>query len=629
METIQELIYNSVGLLRKNNISSANFLKPHYPTCVVYLGKHSSKYHHDLLEDITRGWGGNADYIKFYTIEDVNSMEIKDMLSGNNLTTVDVKTQITDLLSSQNVFADMTRIALYCIIDTTDVESAEEFERWYSTISFVENTIGVSTLSMLMVILNESLQLTTPAKNIKNKIRDIFQDENICEKNTHLYDSVFIFGNRLKNGSFIKIDPTESAFVNFNLFADVVLLTNTRCVDYNDRRAHLYGCDKPALTAAYGFVQKPMVEIVMVSLTIIMNKLKELITTQTIDADILTNALEINNGRSAFYERFFSEIQELLPMNEFMNWLPGKVSPDKTFEEFNKSTDGCLSKFLEQNHFEVVNAELLNRSDFITTELVSLISNALNAAQLINGISNEVKKTAFDRAEIALGDPNKLQAQPAIDVKIKKEIAIGLRSESDHALNIAVQRAESCMGQFKQLCAELEKMFAVGEEGTRKNLTNFYGDKINRYFNDTSKLKALIKNILKIENTKKDMLQILEKTLEELFESEPVYKLSFSEELIERLGNADTEKRAQEFIGQELIKNLDDRVSYFSKHVFQTRTFEAYLLNTEGNNNNLLFKYLNDRAIPPEVTRTFFDTCNNDMAESIWFYTCSIDNLSL
>jgi hypothetical protein len=113
------------------------------------------------------------------------------------------------------------------------------------------------------------------------------------------------------------------------------------------------------------------------------------------------------------------------------------------------------------------------------------------------------------------------------------------------------------------------------------------------------------------------------------FESDPVYKLSFSEELIERLGNADTEKRAQEFIGQELIKNLDDRVSYYSMHVFHTRTFEAYLLNTAGTNNNLLFRYLSDRAIPPEVTRTFFNTCNNDMAESIWFYVCSEDNLSL
>ncbi|GFH42508.1 hypothetical protein Hs30E_10590 [Lactococcus hodotermopsidis] len=629
METVKELIHGSVGLLGNNGIASAEFSRPHYPTCVVYFGERSSKYHRDLLEDITRGWGGNADYIKFYTVENVDSRNIKDALSGSDLTAFDVKTQITDLLSSQNVFTDMTRIALYCVVDTTDVKSAEEFGKWYSTINFVEDTIGVSTLSMLMVILNESLQMTALAKGIKNKIRDLYQDENVGGKNTHLYDSVFVFGNRLKNGSFIKIDPTESDYANFNLFADIVLLTNTRCPDYNDRRAHLYGSGKPALTAAYGFVQKPMAEIVMISLTIIMSKLKGLLATQTVDADMLTNALEINKGRSEVYERFYSEIKELLPPREFMNWLPGKATPDRTFDEFNRTTDGCLQKFLEQNHFEVVDAELLNRSDFVTKEIVALLSGALNAAQLVNGISNEVRRTVFDKAEIALGNPDKLQVQAAIDMKVKKAIAIELRAKSNDALTAAVQKAETCMEQFKQLCSELEKMFAVGEEGTRKNLTTFYGDKIQRYFNDTSKLNALFQSILKIENDKAAMLQILLEAIEVFFESDPVYKLSFSEELIERLGNVDTEKRAQEFIGQELIKNLDERVSYFSKHVFQTRTFEAYLLNTKGTNNNLLFRYLNDRAIPPEVTRTFFNTCNNDMAESIWFYACSVDNLSL
>jgi len=408
-----------------------------------------------------------------------------------------------------------------------------------------------------------------------------------------------------------------------------VLLTNTRCDDDNRRRAHLYGSDKPALTAAYGFVQKPMAEIVMITLSIILNKLKELTANQSVDADGLMKALKIDKGRSEVYDQFYSVIKELLPSNEFMNWLPGKATPDRTFDEYNRASDGCLQAFLEKNHFEVVFTELLNRNDLLVKEILGLLSKQLNAAQLINGVPTGVRETAYDKAEIAFGTPDKLQVPTAIEMKVKKHIAEGLRSKTDESLTLAINKAEKCMTQFKQVCSEHERMFAVGEEGTRKNLTAFYGERIQRYFNDFSKLTALFVSILKIDNSKADMLQILLKTIEAFFSSDAVYKLSFSEELIARLGNVDTEKRAQEFIGQELIKNLDDKVSFYSMHVFQPRVFEAYLLNTEGTNNNLLYKYLNDRELPPEVSRTFFNTCNNDMAESIWFYVCSVDNLSL
>lgn len=629
METVKNLVFDSVDLLRNNSIATANFLRPHYPTCVFYFGERSSLYHKELLGDITRGWGGNADYIKFYAVENVDSESIRDVISGKSLNTDDIRMEITDLLSSQNVFYDMTRIALYCILDTTNIKTPEEFSQWYMLVNHIKNVMGVSTLSMLMVILNESLHLSNIAKGITNKIRELYQAEDIGGSNTHLYDSVFILGNRLKNGSFLKIDPQESEYANFNLFADIVLLTNTKDGDYNTRRAQLYGSDKPAITAAYGFVQKPMAEIVMISLTIIVNKLKDLISSQSLDADALMRALKISNGRSAVYDDFFLDIKELLPTNEFIDWLPGKWAPGRTFDEINHATYGCLQMFVEQNHVNIAKMELINRGEYLLRALIDLLSNSLNAAQLIDGISNEVKNTTYEKAETALNTTDRLPVTAAIEMRIKKEIASEFRVITDQAINKAVQQASSCLENFKQVCSELERMFAVGEEGTRKNLTTFYGDKIDRYFNDAKKLNNLFNRILNIKNSKKDMLQILFKELELLFESDPVYKLSFSAELIERLGAIDTEKRAQEFIGQELIKNLGDRISYYSKNIFRTRVFEAYMLNTEGTNNNLLFKYLSERPIPPEVTRTFFNTRNNDMAESMWFYICSIDNLSL
>lgn len=629
MENVEALIQNSVALLRNNGLTDVNFSKPHYPTCVVYFGERSSRYHRELHGDITRGWGGNTDYIRFYSLNHSDSREFTELLSGTPVTELEVKKQITEMLSAQNVFAEMNRIALYCLIDTTDLKTAEDFAKWYLALSVVEEIISVPTLSMLMVVLNESLQFEQIANEIKNKIRELYQENHAGGLNKHLYDSVFIFGNRLKNGSFVKHDPTDSTYKNYNLFADLILLTNTRSEDYTIRRSRLYGSNKPALTAAYGFVQKPMAEIVTITLTIILKKLKEMTNRQTIDAEQLMKALQIRNGRSEVNERFYAEIKDLLPAMDFVNWLPGKTEPDQPFDLFNQKTDGCLQKFLEQNHFEVIAVELLNRNDLIIHELLKLISQDFDAAQLNNGVPSEARQIAFDKTEIALGNPDKYNVEKAIELKMKKVIANELRTKSDEALDLAIRKAKICMEQFTQLCSELELCSAVGEEGTRRNLTAFYSEKIQRYFNDTSKLNALFRNLLQINNDKVAMLRILLRTLEVFFESDPVYKLSFSEELTDRLGYVDTERRAQEFIGQELIKDLDDRISFYSMNVFQTRIFEAYFLNTRETTNNLVYKYLHDRPAPPEVNRTFFNTCNNDMAESIWFYHCSTDNLSV
>ena len=299
MENVKELVLQSIKSLEKSNISSADFSHPHYPVCIFYYGTRTAEYHPELLGDITSGWGGNADYIRFYTIADLDFKSVVDTRTGRELSIEEIQAQITDLLSMQNVFTDMSRLALYCMIDTTEVPGGDEFKKWYRMINRIHEVIGVSVLTMLMVILNESLQLSSSARSIKNALRDVYIDSEDCPAQTHLYDSVFVLSNRMKNGSFIKIDPRENEYANFNLFADIVLLSNTADPDYNNRRMRLYGSEKPAITAAYGFVQKPMAEIAMIALKIILQQLKQAMVSNNLDAETLMKALRIQNGHCA------------------------------------------------------------------------------------------------------------------------------------------------------------------------------------------------------------------------------------------------------------------------------------------------------------------------------------------
>ena len=625
METVRELVNTSESLLSNNSITTANFLRPHYPTCVFYFGERSALYHKELLSDITRGWGGNAEHIKFYTIEDADKEGFTSTVTGEALSIEDMNADIKKLLSAQSVFSDMSRIAMYCIFDTQKIDDPDVFSKWYRKIEYIEGIFkGASTLTMLMVILDDDLN--DKSKIHTNRLLELYKSADVGNKDSHIYDSVFIFGARLKNGGFKEINPENIEYENFNLLADVVLLSNTKDNDYTDRRTHLYGRTKPAITAAYGHVQKPADGIVMVSLKALLNKLKKLIASEFVNETSLMKALKINNGKSEIYESVYSDIKELLPGNDFINWLPGRSEPKGTFDELNSATFGCLQLFVEQNHVSTARAELVNRNDFILREYSDLIASSLNAALIVDGVPNELRKTTYDKAEMALTATSTHSVSDAIELKVKKEIASALRDIADKAINKAVKKAGVCIECFKQLSEELDMMASVGEDGTRQNLTSFYGDKVDRYYSDINKLKDLFDRILNIKNDKADMLRILYDELRLLFESDPDYSLSFIDELIARLGVVDNEKRAQEFIGQELIKDLEDNVRYYSKKTIRTRAFEAYMLNTEGSK-NLMYVYLSERPVPPEVTRTFFNTCNNDMAESMWFYYCSEDNL--
>ncbi len=634
MKTVKELIHASTALLTNNGIGSSNYSKPKYPTCVVYFGKRSQLYHDELIGDVTRGWGGNTDYVKFYVIEDVESKVLKNVLSGEELSDEDVRAQITGLLSSQDVFSDMRYVSLYCVMDTTDIKDVSEFEKWYMSVQYLEKLIGVPTTSMLMLILNQSLNLAENAKLITKKLGELYASPELGRENTHIYDSVFILSNRLKDGSFKIYDPqmdgnasSTLSYKNFNLLGNVILLSNTRDPDFDSRKHKLYGNDKPAVIASYRYLQKPMKEIVMIALSSILEKLKEMILTYNIDADILGKALNITSGRSKLHEEIYTSIKEYLPNNDFINYLPGKRESVGSFVDVDRSSYGCLQMFIEQNHLKIVKEKLASNKEYEYRTIVSMLSSNLNAAQLVNGIHADVRKTTYSNAEMGLANTDRMNVFQSIDIQVKQMIADELKVLIDKAISQSIDKATMCMDAFRALCVEFENAYAVGEEGTRRNLKSFYVDKINRYYSDINKVKALLVKLLNIDNGKTEMLQVLNDELVRLFESDAVYKYSYAQELMARLGRAGNEREIQEQIAKELIEGLENRTCYYTNSTYHGRVMEAYMLNTSDNEDSLTVKYLNARSDEGGITRTFFNTCSNDAAESMWFYHCTLDNL--
>jgi len=626
MNTVKELINNSIGLLKNDNISGMGYEKPHFPVCVVYFGRQAQNLHQKIYNGLIGGWSGNADFCEFFAMLTPEDQNFYDLKNNQELDYDKFKINISQKLSSTNIFADMTHIALYCIIDTTEMDS-EEFENWYNSIIKIQNIMNISTISMLMININESLQHVQPAKTIKNKLYDLYKNDNLSKPNSHLYDGVFIYSNRQKNGGFTQTNDVENIYNENNIFSDIILLSNTKSTDFNKRRNCLYDISRPALTAACNLVQKPTTEIIMITMNVLIEKFKKMINSHNIDIDMLSSAIGINNGKFGVCEEFFNEIKPMFPNDNYIKLFPNKPSLSNTYEDFDNITDNCLKLFHENNQFKVVETQLEKNKNKIINEITLSLTKNLHFTQFTDGINENIKELIFSKLEINFQNIEKMNVIDATNAIIKQKIFQNIKNYANEAINITIERSILSKNYFNTLINEFEKLYSIVEEGIRHNLTDFYATKINRFFNDEKRFGEFIKRIFDINNSQDNIFEILFNMLKTFFGTDEIYKMSFVEELTQRLGQQTNNARTQNLITSELLNNLYDKIGFFSSNIFQERIFEAYMLNTDINGNNQLYNHINNREIPPEADRTFYNTRDNNIVKSIWFYNCSEDNL--
>ncbi|MDR0513633.1 MAG: hypothetical protein LBG81_00535, partial [Coriobacteriaceae bacterium] len=509
MNTVKDLIRSSVELLRNRSLTNASYSKPHYPVCVVYLGLRSALFHDELMTDLARGWGGNIDFMCFYTLENPGSTQLCPLASGKGdrgteavpLATETLQGQLTAMMSAQEAFADMSRIALYGVLDTTGLQAASDLREWYGALERIKEMMATPTLSMLMVVLNESLQHAVAAKEMKQELLALYRENNTGTKG-HRHEAVLVLGNKLRNGAYINLDPTAGYYVNYNLFADIILLSNTRGSDYGERRACIYGNNRPGMTAAYGFVQKPMEEIAMVALDAVLEKLKERLDDRPVDSEGLMGMLDIERGRSKLYESFYERIKGLLPTNEFLEWMPGRLGKEATFAECDCMSDGCLQAFLDQNHFAELDAALRDLEESIAKELDAGLCQGAQAARLKNGVNRTTRDEAYGKAELAFAAPERLQVFAGIEAKSRQHVVRFLRTKTDEAIDEAVRKAQQTLSEFQDVCMEQQRMSAIGEGEMLRNLSEFYGTKAQRSYSDENKSGRLLEQVLRPGNSR-------------------------------------------------------------------------------------------------------------------------------
>ena len=635
MNNIQRAIQNSVDLLSKTVIEGTNYMHPNYPTVVFYFGEKTLAYHEELLSDLQRGWGGNTRYVRFYGVSCSSPVRITD-ISRNGITKEELLSQLTELLGENGVFSDMSTLLLNCYIDSSVISDEEDLKSWYSVIDELKSMIPIPFQSTLVLLLNETLQTLESSMMIRKALLSLYKDPSVAGENRHSYSSVFVLSNHFSDGSFTKVlDVEGQAFKAYNLPAYVLLLSNTRENDlYRAFTSKFVDNDSAAFTAAYGLVEKPSREITLLSLRTAVEAIESKandIKDQPVSNETIANALGISNGRMEIGDAFFNDLRNNLPRISFIEKLPHgenqKISEEDSYDRINTVSMGCLSAFIDCNYFKIVDAEFINHRESIRSVIFDRLKNGLTSFQLKvldeNRFANDFRSN-FSPEAIA-----KKPVNQAVDSIIHNRINNKILDLFVEVVNQLRFEAENNIKWFNELKIALLGECAVGNLRIIDNQDGVYYKNAQRYFYNETRMDEMVRSVFRAGNSVEMMMQVIDDQIRGLYESDSIYRKSYLAELRERFDNGN-QMTIQQYVGEELIKGMDDKIEFHTSSGISKRILETYFINTDLNDNTitLLCNYLKDRNQSLNTDLKFFNTNRDDIIETIWFYALNESNLN-
>lgn len=632
----EKILLPACELLKNNNIQNHNFERPKYPTCVFYLGEKSLGYFKEMKKDLIRGWGEAANSIEHIYINTFENIESSLFdIDKTNITVQDLRSRVTTMMSNGAIFSDMSHINVYFILDTTMLTD-ETFEEGYLIIEKLKEVLRVPVLSNLMVVLNDSLDLNDKSSAIRNKLYEVYKSDECGDSDRHLYDAVYILSNRLKNGQYINLDPNSPEYLEYNLFANIILLTNTNDGEHQKRVSELYGSRVPAFLTAYRNISKPCKDICKIVLKRTMEIVRDSIDAQNDSnisvEEIVSKTIGVSNTVFPFGDEFYRDyIVPKFPDNSAIKYLPYRGNCiGKKYDDINSETKNCLDLFVKNNYYDVIDKIIEDNNGVLLKKAKELIASKINStySKILQSTTVDIKtvvSNVFSNYK-NYSDNGNGEIISVINYRTKRKAMEKFEDIISDAFCDVVENITCSRVNFATLFKEIELMNTVSEEGLRQNLKTYYEDKVNMYFMDHNRKTEISQKILTECKSTEDVICHIFELLRNILNSDKVFSVPFVEELIMRVESVSGQVDIGTLVSQELIKGLNDRVSMYSFNVFRERSYEAYFINTSAENNEL-YNSLKLRENNQTIPITYFNTLSNEMIESIWIYRATEDNL--
>lgn len=628
-----ELIVPAAKLLENNKIANRNYERPSSPVIVFYLGHNSFNYYEEMNKDLHRGWGILADNVRHIKVETPDDFENSFFNHKMEKYTVQQFQSLIDDSLDSNVFGETDRIKVYCILNTKGMD-VEEFNKWYSSILSIRKLLpGIGMYSSLFLMLDQTFTGRENNVKILRSLLDIYKNNN--EK--HDYSAVYLFSNRLNSGGKNEIDPLSPDYVEYNILADLILITNTNDNNSSIRVQNLYNSTVPAFTAAYSNIRKPNNDIVIVTLKRLLEEIRKSIvdSIDVIDIDgdsVVKNILHIENNRIPIVDKFYENyIRKNITINNSLDYLPNVDNAENVnYSVINEGTFGCLDLFVKANFLDPIQEKVSMYEQQIKKEIETAIFEKMNVKEYKDFIFSDIDIDNIVENIFGTYTPQKYSNNT-----IKDAI---MAMAKDYTKQMIKPVVKNVLIKLKGNSAQTKKLFEKvynyvcsipkpEETGLKVNIESFYSSKIDIYFNDESKIIEIIKRLFTQCEDNIDIIKVLFDEIKEIYKDE-VFSLSFVDEFLKRVNAMGSTQKPGRIIASNLTKDLGNKIPLSSVNAFDDRFFEAYFVSSEEdevNGNAGLQSYLDEQG--GNVQKTYYNTLSDEMVESIWFYKCRIENL--
>lgn len=616
MKEIKNLIYSSELELEKNS-QGTNIVgnRPHYPMFVLFNDAFDDNSYNLIFSKLGRVWPQSLQHLVKYRYSLKNDdIEYTRFENEGSETEESVLKAIDNEQQEHNTFASMMQMLIYNVIDTSFLESLEDFVSHYNMIEHIKDLIGCKCKTMLVLLLNDSL----PKRKTANEIKEYLSK-------TNKYDSTIIISTRTRSNEVFAISDL------YRIISNIIVLSNNDAVssiddeDYRSRFALIY--NNSAYTLSYVLCEKPNQRIaIQINDIIIDHVLEYLKKTQINELSSWNKKLGIDNGKSKICEDFIVSLKISIDSNALRHIPLRDAAINKkdlfgsTYRKFCEySYEDAIIHFSEDycKNFVMSNIDLRSCVD----EFERLVRKSISPAELV-----ELDDATLDRI-FSLINTGSLNEELSLTEYIRRQIEIHIRR--DHVLPRFKAVIKRLRGNSKEIISIVEDLQARYKKFIPLNnddLGTAYRVLTENYFMGQAGNDSLMA-ICNPANRLEDIFCELQLCFVKIVQAnQSVFSLPFIEEWERRLDL--TGDRIYREISLTLTKRTDDLVRLYGNLPLDKR-LTVYMLHTvdaQGKNPTQLFEHLKETFKGDRLVQ-YFNTGYDDALEAVSLIPCNGSNL--
>lgn len=534
-EKIEKLIHNFEGFLsdiEKNEGNSLGVTKVVYPTVVISLNQkeETAELAVKIKKQILRLLPAYRGSIPFFEMRKEENLQFSEIDVEKNLSEETMRERIAELYEENSYFKKFNKLLVFYVLDLTNAADKRDLDQCLEMIRECEQKFSFRE-NILFLAINEKFGNESQAADIRREYARLYFDEGTAAE---IVPCTYLVSNQNTMGS---VMPKGNGYFS-KIFADTILLCDCEDAYVSDAMR-----SKGIKTVGFTTQEKPVNDIAKACITSMLTGMGRLRNSgEVIQHNQIEEKLaEKLNAISSILAPYLDSVARNLPTREMMQFFPRRTCEDMdlstlSMKKLNEETYGawdCYVSKIAEKIEETLEFELLQGGKFAEKIESYLRENFLREELIWFSQNLEVVRDGLEKKQID-ADPGKSA------VEMMKENIIDSVCKNERVKKIIIEEFDKVgkdAKRFQEYWKEIENPGSIIVE--QADIIKFYDKKVRSYIEEhQERLKAEFQKIV----TEDEMEKFLNREMKGMINSNPVFRIPFEEELIQRVNDREPEQ---------------------------------------------------------------------------------------